>query len=626
MDTFNEEFGELWVPGEQVPIMRATKRKREWEDNTEDDLLTINGSLRHTPSSGGSYSTRRRKAARRNQESNARAEARLKARPEFQYIGVVDSGEFNRHYKPGLSFAPPDPLVVEFMEERGQEDLQQIMEGMCMMRPCDEAQMRHLKFFDRLPYHPARPADPALNRAIRFVTKILTLDNPIPFPHAEDLGDVRYKPNKFPGNEYKRLGFHNREEAQEVALLDAKLAWAKLMAGEHIAPHTVRLGGRGKLVMKSQAAVLAEGVPKGRLILMLSQRDLLLLGNVEQRLTEAYKDESYPMSIGFGWYGGNVTRMVNRLAGKVKYHCMDAEKFDASLDPWLVEECLRIVRIQMVDGLSPSYDKYWDFVRESLLEAPIARDDGWVMLKSVGTTSGHSFNTLLQSIASLILGFSGVLKNTPREKWGEVLEATEIETLGDDNETGVPDILENMTGRQYGQPVKELTGVNWLGDKSFSTDVLFDLNEFKAGDSEEGRFQGVQYLGKYLRLTSIPDELGGGEAVIPYRPFTETLARMYYPERDAHNVLHVYERALGNLLDAYGNPTSARWLNEFLDWLEPKLEFMPTIWMSDTVQDAARDYTSAEVVVPRPKRWTWEEWLVLTLGDVSDNEDLYIIA
>lgn len=625
LSNFNEEFGELWVPGQQVPIMRAEKRKREWEDNTEDDLLTIGGSLRESQSAGGSYSTRRRKANRKNQESGARADARLKDRPEFKNIVVVDSGEFNRHYKRGFAFADADPLVVEYMESAGQHDLLRQMEGMCMMRPCDEAQMRHLTYFDRSPHCNAKPADAALTRALRFVEHILTLDEKLEFPHAEDLSTVRYKPAKFPGNEYKRLGFHNRGEAQEVALLDARLAWAKLMAGDHVPPHTVRLGGRGKLVMSPQEQVEQAGVPKGRLILMLSQRDLLMLGNVEQLLTEAYKDENYPMSIGFGWYGGNVTRMVERLANKAKYFCMDAEKFDASIDPWLVDACLKILRRQFKEGDSKDKDAYWEFVRESLLEAPIVRDDGWMMLKSVGTTSGHSFNTLLQSVASLVLGFTGLLKNTPREYWGEVLEASEIETLGDDNETGVPERLTGMSGRAYGAPVKALTGVNWLGDKSFSTDILFDTKEFSVGDTEEGRFNGVQYLGKYLRTTPIPEELGGGEAIVPYRPMLETVARVYYPERDARNPLHVYERVLGNLLDAYGNPNAADWLNGLLDWLEQRLDFLPTVWMNDTVQDAARDYTADEVVVPRPRRWSWEEWLVLTLGNVEDNNDLYIM-
>nr|AIU98624.1 RNA-dependent RNA polymerase [Gremmeniella abietina RNA virus 6] len=620
------EFGDLWQPGQRVSVMRAEKRKREWEDETVDDVLTLNGSLRGPPSSGGSYSTRRRKTNRRNQEANARSAARLRHRPEFKHIAVVDGGVFKRHFKPGLQFAQADPIITEYMESKQQFELLKQMGNKCMMTPCDEAQMRHLQFFDRPPLRASRPQSAELDRALQFVRKILTVPGGLEFPHAENLEGVRYKARKYPGNEYHQMGFTTRGEAQEAALVDAKLAWSQLMAGERVEPHQVRLGGRGKLVNKSQKDAEEDGTPKGRLILMLSQRDLLLLGNVEQILTEAYKDEQYPMSIGFGWFGGNVTRTVERLGRLSKYFCMDAEKFDASLDPWLVQEALRILRAQFAPGWTDGGTAYWAFVEETLLEAPICRDDGWVMLRQVGTTSGHSFNTLVQSVCSLILGYTGLLCNTAREKWGLVLEESEIETLGDDNETGVGPTLEAMTGLQYGRPVRDLTGVNWLGDKSFATDTLLDLEPFPEDGTEDGRFQGVQYLGKYLRLIDIPAELGGGEAVVPYRPMEETVARVLYPEREARDVLHLYERVLGNLLDGYGNPLTARWLNELLDWLEPKLAFMPTTWTSDSVQDAARDYTAVEVEVPKPKRWSWEEWLVLTLSEKRDAQDMYIVC
>lgn len=101
---------------------------------------------------------------------------------------------------------------------------------------------------------------------------------------------------------------------------------------------------------------------------------------------------------------------------------------------------------------------------------------------------------------------------------------------------------------------------------------------------------------------------------------------MYYPERATPSPERSYLRALGNLLDNYGNPVFANWCNGFLDWLEGRMENIPNTWSEDTIQDAARDYTNAVVEVPKPRRWTWGEWLSLTLVEGDGNANMYMWA
>jgi hypothetical protein len=594
-------------------------------EDTADDLNFDELSVATRSESSLSATARRQRVWRANHAANQRHDIRERHRPTFRHIKVEPAGFFYRHHKPNMEFATPDPTIVEFIADGHPPPLDCDLDNQTMALPCGAAQMKHLTYFDREPRERPSGNTKAYDEAFRLVGKLLKLDEPLDFPHAEDLRNVRFKPNKYPGNEYRALGFKNRAEAQSSALADAELAWAQLLSNEYVPPHTVRLGGRGKLVAMSKDRALREGVVKGRLILMLSQRDLLLLGNVEQRLTEAYKDARYPVSVGLGWYGGNVTRFIERLIPEAKFFCMDAEKFDASLDPWLINDGLHILRQQIKDGFNPRFNAYWDFVAESLIDAPIARDDGWLMTKSVGTTSGHSYNTLLQSICTLLVGYAGLFSLLPVADWSRVWREAELEALGDDNLTGIPEWAAHITGEEYGRAVLEMTGINWLGKKSFATYDLVDDEWPLAQGTEDGWFKGIQYLGKYFRAITLPEALGGGEAVIPYRPLSETVARLYYPERFTLSLHQVYLRALGNLLDNYGNPYAAGWLNDLLDWLELRMDWIPEEWSPDTIHDAARDYTGVEVLVPRPRRWTFHMWLELTLGEPRDDLTRYTV-
>jgi hypothetical protein len=378
--------------------------------------------------------------------------------------------------------------------------------------------------------------------------------------------------------------------------------------------------------MKSRQQVEQEGKPKGRLILMLSQRDLLICGATEQPLTAAYCGDEYPVSVGMGWFKRNVTRFAERYAHAKKYFCFDAEKYDSSLDPYLVRDAVGILRRQFKDGDSEQYDSYWQFVLESLITAPIQRDDGWVMHKACGTTSGHNHNTLVQSVCTLIVGYTAFLAANPDLPPHDVVSALAVESLGDDNLAADEGLGGRDTVDTIGDLVKEAFGISWLGDKSFATTRLMDHVPTDEPFTEEGKFQGIQYLGKYLRSMEL---VVGGRKIttaLPYRPVAETFVHMYYPERKGHTAERTYQRALGNLLDNYGNPLAADWLNGLLDWLTPKLEALPVTWYSDTVQDAARNYTASTVRVPQPMRWTVQEWIALCLTEDDTQEDWFCDA
>lgn len=329
------------------------------------------------------------------------------------------------------------------------------------------------------------------------------------------------------------------------------------------------------------------------------------------------------MSIPFPWaWDGlsNVTRFAERYAGAEKYFCFDAEKFDSSIDPYMIRDAIDILRGQYQHGDSVDYDSYWQFVMESLITAPIQRDDGWVMHKSVGTTSGHNHNTLLQLICTLLIGYTAFLAAHPDIAPKAIIDDMALESLGDDNLASSAGLCKGDDADSVGVIVLDAFGISWLGDKSFATTRLMDDVPSNIGFTEVNKFQGIQYLGKYLRTVLIQGQNGMITTALPYRPVLETFVHMYYPERRGNSADRTYQRALGNLLDNYGNPLAARWLNDLLDWLEPKLDLLPEDWLEDTIQDAARNYTATEVRVPKPMRWSWEEWVALCLT-TNDRDD-----
>lgn len=615
------------IPGASEARANQEERKRAWEDDNVDDIPTTeldNITLSTTPNS---RATKRRNVKRRNAKASAREEAKQRAMPEWRHMRVYDAGFFQRHCNSEWKFADPDPLVLSYLQRHPIPGLAGVEKENCFMLPCSAAQMAHLRYFDRPPRPRPTTTPRALTRAIDLVGRMLTVDIKLPFPHAEDLRNVPFKPRKYPGIEYRQRGMKTRGDAHEAAIVDAEEAWVHLMDDEYVEPHTVRLGGRGKLAADTREALEEKGIPKGRLILMLSQRDLLLLGVTEKLLTEEYKKGCYPVSVGMGWYKGHSEAFYRRMAPCTKFFCMDAEKFDSAIDPWMIDAAITIVRRQFERGTAPVYDRYWDFVRETLLSAPIARDDGWCTMKEVGTTSGHSHNTLLQSIITLIVGYAGLFALCPEERWEDLERDVEMDALGDDNSTGVPEWLEHITAQALGDEVFESSGINWRGKKSFATYTLEDEHMPMDTQTEEGRFGGVQYLGKFLRRQDMAEVGGEGDRIIPYRPCKESVLRLLFPERYDPAKEHTYLRAIGNLLDNYGNPIFARWCNGFLDELGEQIEFLPSSWPTDSVQDSARDYTSEVVMVPKPRRWSFEEWLSLTLSiDDDDIDDLFDVT
>ncbi|GFM95121.1 RNA-dependent RNA polymerase, partial [viral metagenome] len=468
-------------------------------------------------------------------------------------------------------------------------------------------------------------------RAKRIVHTILDDGGRMEFPLLEDLAEVPYKPNKFPGFEYARDGLKTRKEADHAAQADAERAWVRLMGGEHVQPHYVRLGGRGKVVKMPLEDAKKEDMAKGRLILMLSQRDLKLLGVTEKPLTARFKAEDCPIYVGKSWFYGGSARLATELSNFSKYYCCDAEKFDSSLDPYMIRDAVQFVRSLFRDGTNSRYDAYWAFVEESLVRAPIIRDDGMVFWKDVGTTSGHSHNSIIQSICTLYIGYTALIALHPEMDDRAIFTYSTVKSLGDDNLLALCTPLRMVSVEELAQVVREAFGVNWFGSKSFATTRLVDPDQRAGLPVEGGEFQGYQFLGKYFRKGVVADEGVETPVVLPYRPFSETVARLAYPERPGIPKAAPYltegnmsyMRAIGNWMDAAGNRLTLPFLEEYLDWLEGQRHHVGIRWLEDDIAKMEHDYSGAAETFLPARRFTYEEWLDIVTCEKDNVRELY---
>lgn len=559
----------------------------------------------HSSFSLPSPATNRRKFQRRLQQLSQRSAERRRLMSELQHIRLLPSSQPYHRLNAELLVAEPDPLVIQYSDINAPPIDNFDRDSFTFVQACTPVEMAHLRHFDRPIHTPDAIFNDAIGDAVELVSDLLELPYPIPFPSKDKLAVVRYWPMKFAGIEYARMGLKTRAAANIQAQKDAEDAYDKLLNGELVPPHDVRLGGRGKVAQVPEKVARDHPPPVGRLILMLSHRDLKICGITENQLTLAYSPSQYPIAVGLSWYHGGSTEFITRMMPYEEWFCFDAKKFDSSINPWMVRVAINIVRAQYDNGMANIYDAYWQFVYNSLVEAPIYRDDGTRFQKYVGTTSGHSHNTLLQSIITIILGYACLFILHP-DLTIEVIKANSwMESLGDDNLMAVRGPLIGHSVEEIAKVMGDSFNVDWSGKKSFKTTRVMD--------EEEGEFQGIQFLGKFWKLEDYPTELGPISLPIPYRPTQETYLRLLFPEYGDLTLDQAYLRALGNYIDAAGNTKTETWLSGYIDWLQEQGAEAGDSWPANFKRMVSRDYSNIGVEVPKPMRITRPQWLDLTI-------------
>ncbi|KAI1320017.1 hypothetical protein EDD11_002349 [Mortierella claussenii] len=607
----------------------------------------------HTPSySSHRYSASAYRQPFYNQDELIRIKQDLEK--ELTYFTHHPNKKFYKQMENLIEFADPDPLVQAYSQIHPPplpEDMD--ISQHAYVQTCSRIQMNHLRLFNRQPRVLPAQFQKAFRRAVSHVSALMHLPEKLTMPTIDSLQHVRYDSSKFAGLEYARQKLHKRGDAHPTALQDAKETWAMLMRGVLVHPHDTRLGGKGKLVEMDRskhgkvmdpdapewtsrgdnhgssssgnhgADTATPNISLGRLILMLSHRDLLILGALEQPLTNSYLDEQWPIYIGQSWYHGGAERFVNKMSRHAIYHCFDAKKFDAAIDGWLVKEALLILRSQYEDGMNSKYDTLWVFVYKSLVEVIICRDDGIRLQKHVGTTSGNCFNTLVQSIITLFLGYTALIVEADKRQ-GEIginmiLSQCEIEVLGDDMVMALETPWMGLTKEVLARVVDECFNIDWSGKKSFSTNKLMD--DSVSVDNNK-RFEGVQFLGMYFRHQRLGDSRYAPKVVVPYRPTKESYLSLLFPKHGGMTRAESWLRALGIYLNAAGNKDTQEWLEGYLDFLEMVPFTKPEVWPPNMERWIMKDYWSTDKSKPPPpRRITLQEWYRLACMPKAKDED-----
>ncbi|KAF9199891.1 hypothetical protein BGZ49_009941 [Haplosporangium sp. Z 27] len=546
---------------------------------------------------------------------------------EFTHFTFLPNKRFYKPMDKIIDYVERDPLVEAFSQLRPPPlSPDTVLSRWEYVKSCSIIQMNHLRLFNREPKTMPSKYEAAFRRAVNHVTELMKLPNKLPMPTVESLPKVRFDGSKFAGLDYAREKLKTRKDAHPTALKDATMVWDSLLKNKPIRPHDARLGGKGKLIERGEQHGKVNdpdmsSTSMGRLILMLSHRDLLILGALEQPLTASYLDAEWPIYIGQSWYYAGAERFVNKMSRHAVYHCFDAKKFDAAVDGWLVKEALLILRQQYEGGMDPRYDTLWYFVYESLVEVVICRDDGIRMQKKVGTTSGNCFNTLVQSIITLLLGYTALIFRA-QERMGTIgvemiLTECEIEVLGDDMVMALQMPWIFLTKESLAEVVKDCFNIDWSGKKSFSTDKLMDES---LPDSE--RFKGVQFLGMFFRHQRYGETRYAPKIVVPYRPFRESYLSLLYPKHGNYSREHSWLRAIGIYLNAAGNKDTQEWLEAYMDFLEDVPFVRPSVWPESMVRMVTKDFWSLGLDVPLPARINIDKWIRMTCFEkqLEDNQ------
>ena len=567
-------------------------------------------------------------AVHARQQARQVVEDERELKKEFKHVRFLARKDLYKPISRIIDFRDRDPFVQRFSEIcppplPDNVDLSRFE----YVEPATPVQMNHLRLFDRQPREMPLKYKKSFDRAMAHVSELLALNKKLPMPKIKALESVHFGAFKFPGLEYARQGLRHRRDAHPVALKDAKQAWRDLMAGRWVQPHDARMGGKGKLMERkkndySVTNIDEESTAMGRLILMLSHRDFLLLGVLEKPLTRVYLDKRWPIHVGQGWYHGGSEEFINKLSKHHAYHCFDAKKFDTAIDGWLVLAAISILRKQYEDGMNPKYDGLWNFVYESLVFVVICRDDGIRMQKGCGTTSGNNFNTLVQSVVTLLLGYTALVECAQASHGTKgvdrILLESKVDVLGDDTVMALKKPWDSLSRDRIANVVSDCFNIDWSGKKSFSTDRLMDTS-----DPGASQFKGIQFLGMYFRHERCGRGRFALKIVIPYRPFQESYMSLLFPKHGRLTRQHAWLRAVSVYLNGAGNPDTRKWLEKYMDYLEEVPFSIPDRW-----PDFFRDHSMRKFLhhhekkYPKPLRITYPEWIQMVCHARKDEDQL----
>lgn len=275
-----------------------------------------------------------------------------------------------------------------------------------------------------------KPIDTDLNEAIQYVREVFRLEKPITSIPWHRLDLVPFVPNTSAGWGYKgkKGDKGNQEEAIRRAVSSLNwwlegprsqrgpfryhpdLAWTRTQLGSYENPKIRHVWGQ-------------------------AFENILIEGMTAAPLIEAYRQRGKPIVVGINMY----RRLPLIIQGVLNPNNspddlrigvgLDVKSFDASVQPWLINESFEILRQNIIftgymEEAAFEYSKYF------YVHRPVVMPDGRMWIKHIGVPSGSYFTQLIGSIANAI-----VCAYAQKKIYGQFFDTW---VLGDDSLFGIP--------------------------------------------------------------------------------------------------------------------------------------------------------------------------------------------
>jgi hypothetical protein len=449
-------------------------------------------------------------------------------------------------------YPAPDRYVESFLSEFYPDYWLRANDDWCMVGSTRDQQYAHLRQFDRLPHDVDDEVLVMCDEELELFFKDLPQ---IPLPKFISLDGLNWSAS--PGYQWIQKG--NWRTKSEAWIGGAGQCYKERLSellnnNTELIPFPHLAGGRGKLVNREKARrKLNKGEAVGRLIQMSDVVDVALCSHWSYPLHKLFSSADFGIAMGKSWTHEGAEHyidMFNYTHERRWSLGLDFRKYDGNVPTFLVKRIFKRLRSMFIDGRSPRYDAYWQYMEDMHMRANIIMSDGFEFQLPHGLSTGCPFVSLIQSIATLMILRVSTRILLEKSQYGishDCFQKIDYrdQSLGDDSWLSMiytDELRDLLSVEQYSTIILDAFGVTVSVDKTYSGTTYKDM----------------YFLGKHVKLHRM--------RCIPWRPIEETYRRWYWPEHDIKTPQHSFDRTYGLMFDNAFCP-DLRILVEYLSWL-----------------------------------------------------------
>lgn len=569
---------ESWIRGRRswTRKLRRQRRREEYQEGWQADRLFVESKHR----SRGLHKSGVEEVIDRRCRFLKRIPMSDAERKKWQYnnYGGTDISDTD-HIDLALKYC--DPIKERIM-----------VRSAYMSAPSMGVLLHHLKRYDQPDFYFLEPALDLIARSRTWLHQseyhgIRRVWRNIPIPWLSEESESSY-----PGIYFRLNKFTDKASCEYEAVGEYLAAREDIYNGLKVEPRPCAIFGRGKRVQCTLETGLVAQPRSGRMVLACDTRDHMLMSPFAQRVTEyIYSNWLHTnMMLGMTWqYCGGMVFLFNIICeltnqrdrkknfhervkfdevhdmrevlnnfvkdheGSYRYFCLDVRRQDATVNTCQMDEFFAFMRATYLVYGSDNRRKFgrWcAWVRDYMINTPIALPDGQVWKKQKGNVSGSPLTTLLNTFTSTQLAYVIGLAVFGEE----AVEKGCFRTYGDNIIIIVPrdPAYEDLGLDDLKEASMAIFNQELNPDESYEAKWLVHQSSHEHKDS-------VSFLSKHVTID-------GGV----WRPTIDTILSMISPEARTLNDGERWARAIGLYYDNPFNLEATAFLDEIMDrlWLK----------------------------------------------------------